>query len=333
MGLNLREHFEDKIDVVPPETAGDVDKIGKFSEESPYEDLFEDRLSQIKDEYLEDPNKEMDGIKEKDIIFSSIANANFDYGKGGGNQYFIQNAATMKEDGRLIEISREELDFNPDTDIFKADIRRFQDAYDSYKKRKMDNGEPVTGDYLIHFDSRGLSEKEMKEMEESIVSSCQLENVGFSDLNKDQSSIAELIMDEINYLDENTPSTEALTKVEADQKHEDYLHPLGNQEDSGGFNHPDNWSNPKELEEGVIYYQLSPIFEDGSTDTKSSYFTDKETVESCRNEKGNVSVSDLIQKLQVAPKAEMIKDEDGHINEEYITKYALTAFEYFPKGK
>ena len=82
MGLNLREHFEDKIDVVPPETAGDFDKIGKFSEESPYEDSFEDRLSQRKDEYLEDPNKEIDGIKEKDIIFSSIANANFDYGKG-----------------------------------------------------------------------------------------------------------------------------------------------------------------------------------------------------------------------------------------------------------
>ena len=113
---------------ISPETARSLDRIAEFSEENPYDDSFEDMISAAQGNHL--------GYFEKDIVFSSIADTNYDYGKGGGNQYFIQNAVEMKRDGRLAEISREELDFNVDTDTYKADIRSSNDIYDSLNKSK-----------------------------------------------------------------------------------------------------------------------------------------------------------------------------------------------------
>ncbi len=322
MGINLQEHFENQIDAVLPETARSLDRIAEFSEENPYDDSFEDMISAAQGNHL--------GYFEKDIVFSSIADTNYDYGKGGGNQYFIQNAVEMKRDGRLAEISREE--FNVDTDTYKADIRSSNDIYDSLNKKQIDDGKAVSDSYSVHFDSRGIPEEELKEMEMEIESKGQPQLSDISKFNKDLFPVTELTMDEIEYLDENTPSADALTRVEIGQQHEDYFHPLGNQEDSRGFNHPDAWSNPKELQNGDVYYQLSPVLKDGEIDTKSSYFTDKETVESCRSENGVISLSALMQKLQVAPKVEMTRDENGDYHEEHITKYIVTEFEYSSKS-
>ena len=80
-------------------------------------------------------------------------------------------------------------------------------------------------------------------------------------------SISELTTDEINYLDENTPETSAIPSTSFDSNGKlqpDYRHPLGDQEDSNGFNHPDAWSNPTDLKDGDIYYQLIPNFKDNA---------------------------------------------------------------------
>ena len=77
-------------------------------------------------------------------------------------------------------------------------------------------------------------------------------------------------------------------------KEQDYHNPLGNQEDSDGVYHPDSWSNPAQMHEGDVFYQLSV-----NGDTPSSYFTNKETVDSCRREDGSVDFDQLRDKLQV----------------------------------
>lgn len=58
---------------------------------------------------------------------------------------------------------------------------------------------------------------------------------------------------------------------------------------------PDGWKNPRGLKDGQVLYQLSV---DGNT--TSPYFTDQATVDSCRDENGNLDFNQLRAKLQIA---------------------------------
>lgn len=337
VAISLHERFEKNMDVSKPETSGDVEGKYSLSEEKNYDDDFEKRLSQAKREGVIEENKK---IKQENrsaepgqnnlnkiesnrhLVFSAIADANPDYGNGGGNQYFIQRAFELKENGGLKLQFRIVLGFEPEKGIFKADIRNSGEI----RKSQMETGGNIGVNpfFNIHFDKRKMTEDMIE----------QLSNLYPNNpLDESEDMTSEVSDEELNYLDENTIATEGLTQIENEQdqngeKHEDRLTPLGNQEDSGGKNHPDSWSNPIELKEGSLYFQVAPILNDGSSETKSSYFTDEKTVNSCKDAKGDISVAALLQKLQIEPKKEMVIDGNGEVKEEYVKKYMLSAFMY-----
>lgn len=106
--------------------------------------------------------------------------------------------------------------------------------------------------------------------------------------------------DELAYLDANTADTRMLhmardssgKSIPAQQAA--YNSPFSNQQDTGGTFAPDGWK-PTQISQGTVLYQLG---EKGGT--KSSYFTDQDTVQSCINPKtGKVYISLLKEKLQI----------------------------------
>ena len=210
----------------------------------------------------------------------------------------------MKERGNLIPISKEICTFNPETDIYSPDIRR-SNSQESY---------------LIHLDNRDLNNKELEQLDFSTSDHLETEYEQYGD---------DLSKEETEFLDENTPETDALTQAEKDEKkpQTDFRHPLADQEESNGFNHPDGWSNPEDVEDGSVYYQLVPEFKD-KHETKSSYFTDKETIDSCRDENGNIVLSELMQTLQKSPNKEKVIDSDGNESEEYVTEYSVIQYKF-----
>lgn len=243
--------------------------------------------------------------RHKRIAFSGTTDANPDYGSGGGRQYFIQYAKALKRVKELTPMSQEILTFNPKTDIYTPDIRKSEDS-----------------SFTIHIDNRPLPKEKLEQLDSSTpdILSSELP-VSTSEAYDDK---------EFSQLDENTASIPSLTKVMPNRKHADYHHPMTDQEDSNGTNHPDDWSNKFELKDGDIYYQLVPIFKDGSK-TKSSYFTDKETIDSCRGEDGTIILSKLMQKLQKSPNLEEITDPDGTTHKEYVSEYAVIQYRFDEK--
>ncbi len=261
------------------------------------------------------PNPPESSIEtKKDIVYKSIVDANSDYGEGGGTQYFIPHAYDLKRDGKLQQQPNSVTLGFDEKDVFKADIRDSE-----YAKYKM------------HIDKRKLSEEETQEILDS-------------SSDRTSGALTESISDdELRYLDENTIATEGLTDTRGRffinengelDSHEDYYRPHGNQEDTykekspDSWVMPDSWSNPEELREGDTYYQLTAVYSDGKKDAWSSYFTDKATVDSCRDENGIVSVAALMQKLQIPPKIETIIDENGNNHEAYVKNYELATFTY-----
>lgn len=284
---NIENNYLDAFDIVCNKEEKKQEKyMLAFDSE---EDLFERKINELEN-------------SKKSIVFSGKANENFDYGEGGGQQYFIQDAVILKEEGKLIPISKEYCVFNPLTDIYVSDIRRW------------DQNEGMT--CTVHLDHRTLTQDNAEKL---------FDNVNFTENRVEK--ISNFGMEEIKYLDENTPADEALTEIANWGRglEEDYRHPLGNQEDSKGFTHPDKWSNPRELVKGEIYYQLEPVFSNGSK-TKSSYFTDKQTVDLCRDEEGNINLSKLMQKLQKSPNIEYITDEKGEKKEQYVKEYSIVQY-------
>lgn len=248
---------------------------------------------------------------KKNIAFRAIADANPDYGVGGGTQYFIQYASDLKRDGRLKQQPSPEILSLDEKEIFKADIR------DSEHSK-----------HRIHLDKRNMTEEDVEQMLDSSSDSTSGTLFDMPD---------SISGDELKYLDENTIATEGITDINDEffmneegkrDSHEDYLRPHGNQEDSEGKTMPDSWSNSEKLEEGKIYYQLSPLFSDGNQDTKSSYFTDEETVNACRDGNGMVSVSTLLQKLQIEAKKEVVQYDNENKKEVYVNRYVLSSYVY-----
>lgn len=289
----------------------DGDNQAEFVDERSRSDMgddSEDRECLVIADGGDPPNPHESGVDlQKDVAYRAIVDANPEYGEGGGVQYFIPHAYDIKQEGRLKPQNPPEiLEFN-EKDVFKADIRDSQ-----YSEHK------------IHLDKRKFLEEDVEEITDSLD-------------HRTSGELSEVISDdELKYLDENTIATEGITdtrdrffinKDGERESHEDYFRPHGNQEDAGGKTMPDSWSNPKELEEGKIYYQLSPFYSDGNQDTKSSYFTNIETINLCRDTNGTISVSELLQKLQIEPKKEFIESNGGE-KEIYVSKYVLTAYVY-----
>ena len=273
-----------------------VEKRQKDIKELPKEedDLFEEKIE-------ESEAAQEDSKKQKHILFFGKVDANGDYGEGGGNQYFIQNARILKQNGNLIPVSREVCRFNPETDRYSSDIRMNEDGYQ------------------VHLENRPLMEKDLVQLDESTAHDLKNETALAGD--------TDLSEEDLKYLDENTPSTEGLRIVPPGEKQEDFLRPLGNQEDMRGEYHPDGWTNPKELKDGDIYYQLVPGVGNGEK-IYSSYFTDKETIDSCRDNDGNIVLSSLMQKLQKQPNMETRSDSDGNSQETYVEEYSIVQYKF-----
>ncbi len=273
-----------------------VEKKQKDIKELPKEedDLFEEKIE-------ESEAAQEDSKKQKHILFSGKVDANGDYGEGGGNQYFIQNARILKQNGNLIPVSREVCRFNPETDRYSSDIRMNEDGYQ------------------VHLENRPLMEEDLVQLDESTAHDLKNETALAGD--------TDLSEEDLKYLDKNTPSTEGLRIVLPGEKQEDFLRPLGNQEDMRGEYHPDGWTNPKELKDGDIYYQLVPGVGNGEK-IYSSYFTDKETIDSCRDNDGNIVLSSLMQKLQKQPNMETRSDSDGNSQETYVEEYSIVQYKF-----
>ena len=263
------------------------------------------KLSDFEDDYSDDLDQMLEKVEKKQgqyIYFSGKADVNSDYGEGGGKQYFIQNASFLKEKGNLMVIDREICKFNPETDLYSLDIRER-------------NG------LSIHLDNRPLMEQEIKQLDLSTPEDAK-QNI--------DEWVDRLTKEDIKDLDKNTPNAEWLTRNPPGWEKEDFYHPAGNQEDSNGKNHPDGWTNPLELKDGTIYYQLLPDFKSGR-ETKTPYFTDKETVDSCRDENGKIILSALMQKLQKEPNKEELTDSEGNIYEAYVEEYSVVQYKFKEK--
>ena len=253
---------------------------------------------------------------DTDIVFESTASENFDYGQGGGRQFFIPGAYEKKADGRLREVDKQSLSVSGDD--YKADIR------DSEK-----------GNYRIHIDHRGVDSEELADLDRNTPENAEFvnnnkqrikhykESTNSKDTNSRRSDKGgyefhieheEVPKDEVADLDRNTPENEALTEVSKNQRYEDYRHPFSDQEEASGYHNPDAWSNHRELRKGERFYQLA----EKGNDTKSSYFTDSSTIEECRNKDGSVDGRKLMERLQVKPKER--------------SDYELTQYEYDPVG-
>ena len=313
----LKENI--KLSVSEEDYSNDLDEICSKVEKE-HKDI---KVSSEKEEDLfERKIKEAESIQEKDIekqfgnyiYFVGKADVNSDYGEGGGNQYFIQNASLLKEKGNLVVVDREMCKFNPETDVYSPKI-----------------GEQ--NERQVHWDDRPLREEEVRKLDSSMPDEAGLETkkremenyeTNKGTVNKWNDKITN---EELKYLEENTPDAEWLTRNPTGWKREDFFHPAGNQQDTGGKNYPDGWTNPLELKDGTIYYQLLPNLENGE-ESKTPYFTDKETVDSCRDKNGTIILSALMQKLQKEPNKEQCIDSDGNVYEAYVEEYSIIQYKF-----
>ena len=221
-----------------------------------------------------------------EYAFTGKVDANPQYGNGGATQYYVPYANEMKEDGRLVPVERQVEDVNARTGSGEPkQVKEYTD----------ENGVHTTLDY------RPMDPEELKELEESIPESAEEAEKRAYDLDDlSEEELADSIQD--------GPSEDFYRNYD-----EEYKHPLTNQENSGGAYSPDGWQEPTNLQPGQRLYQVSV---DG--DTKSCYFTDQETIDSCSREDGSVNFEALREKLQIG---------------EGDDKITLTAYEFRPEGE
>lgn len=220
---------------------------------------------------------------EDEYAYTGKVDANPQYGNGGATQYFVPHANEMKQDGRLVQ---------RDVQVEDPAARTKSGEPAPVKEYVNENGVRVT------LDERPMDPDEWKELEESCPES-EAEAIGRAyqaeDLSEeDLAAVSQEMPSDSFYQDYNN----------------EYRHPLTNQENSEGSYSPDGWQEPVTLKEGQVLYQLSV---DG--DTKSCYFTDQDTIDSCRREDGSIDFDALRDKLQVG------NGDD---------KITLTAYEFKP---
>lgn len=356
MAIKAYERFENRADVSSPETIGDAKSISEAEEANePYDDLFDQMLEKASgqshasgkpeiSEGLREGAKSKSELDDKEfhsdmghistthmgkailfqasdlplpksnIVTESKIDANFQFGEGGGTQFFIRDASEMKRDGRLSLIDIEPL------------------KYDGGSKALVPN--VSDGGYTILKDMRPLGKEETTQLETTTeVDRINTDAEGGEDL--------PVSVEELEYLDANTVDEEVLTRAiqsekandvprttqqkqtdkPTTQQKEDWKQQLSDQESSDGMYFPDGVKSPREMIPGEIFYQLSPQ----GYQRESPYFTDKETVDSCRGKDGKVDLLLLMDKLQYKPKV----DSEG----ELYLGYTLTKYKYVPNDK
>ena len=275
----LSEEGQDAVET--SDEASNLDEIKQDQELG--DDISINAISKVEEQLVDvetdvgdkvPPVDEMGEKKEGDLFFEGPAYENPQFGEGGGKQFFIRDAAEMKKDGRLKATETAKLIFNrseyhPDSSVVSE------------------------GDeYSVLYDKRPLTDEKLNEL---------TEETDFDNLahprDEDYDYESTITQDELDEMDENTPDTQGLSRVGGDTLEEGYKQPTSDQENSWARYFPDAWKNPERLKEGEVYYQVSSA----GKETKSSYFTDLETVNSCRDEDGKVNVSKLFTKLQIDP--------------------------------
>lgn len=209
--------------------------------------------------------KKRDGKKlspeESDLVQCGTALENPKYGKGGGKQYFIPDAARKPiRDSANIPLRNGCLENTGKTDLqYNGPINRIQEPIESKAEKQRVKPKITVND-------SPLSKSEKAEWKQ---------------------------------LDKNTQDERALPKVmpEGKQSDENWRHAHSNQENRGSSINPDSWTNPRQLKNGEKFYQLRPSGENRASD----YFTDARTVDKCRNKNGEVDVAKLLDALQLDP--------------------------------
>ena len=205
--------------------------------------------------------------KEDEYAFTGKVDANPQYGNGGGTQFFIPYANEMKQEGRLV----------------------LRDVQVEDKSARTGSGETklvkeYTDEKGIHtiLDHRPMDPDELQELAESCPESEE-------EAIKQAETPEEVSKEEPAISPEDMPSDEFYQNLD-----DEYKHPLTNQENSGGLYSADAWAEPVKLKPGEVYYQISI-----NGDTKSPYFTDRTTVDSCLREDGSINYEVLREKLQI----------------------------------
>lgn len=279
--------FENKMDSSTPETFKDVSEC-KISSENFTEDNFDSILDNLDTEEralnsqndlkTEDFNEnancsieiaEQEKASKINIAFSGTAFENEQFGCGGGSQIFIPHSKELKENGNLNEISSEEFLFSSGSTECLGDQDSLRSKLDSLQSDSWNNHGQLNG-----------------------------YNLDVSSFESDD-----------DYLDFSTPPNEMLTPVSDKQQEEDRLHPLSDQEDSGGLYFPDAWA-PAKFSDGNYIVQVRSV----EKEYDSPYYTDINTVLSCWDDIFGLNLSDLFSKLQLS------NASDG--------KYTLKVFRY-----
>ena len=222
--------------------------------------------------------------RKDEYAFTGKVDANPQYGSGGATQYYVPYANEMKQDGRLVPVGQQVEDVTARTGSGKTNqVKEYTDK----------NGVHTTLDY------RPMDPDEWKDLEESSPKTAEEAAGRAYDLD-------EVSEEELAASAKDMPSDAFYKNYD-----EEYKHPLTNQENSGGTYSPDGWKEPVNLQPGQRLYQVST---DG--DTKSCYFTDQETIDSCSREDGSVDFEALRGKLQIG------NGDD---------KITLTAYEFQPE--
>lgn len=299
MGLSLRERFENYMDSSSPDTIGDAEKFD-IALEDVYDDLFEERLANTSEytgqESPIDTNKEqkLPDRKENEEHIEKMFSSN-------------KNNSAEAHLGKDKEIDDSDiLSVKGVKELFKGIV------FEGKTKENPQYGEgggkqyfiPDFGDMKLDGRMTKLNEVRLEYKgpfieDTGTTAAVEKQNHQF-DYCVDITPLTDDEKAEWTQLDEETRDEQGLSKVMLDKESQivvDRKNPWSDQEDSQGSVFPDAYSDPRELKSGEIYYQLRP------TDARfdSPYVTDEKTVESCRDENGEVDAVKLLQKLQIRP--------------------------------
>lgn len=297
MGLNSHERFENHMDVSAPETVGDAERAENVFEDA-YDDLFEERLAHaseyVESGYAEDNNKDYDKTNTQD-----------------DEDHNRKSSTSAKSDSAEAHLGIDRDRNNPDDPTLNDREELSGDiVFEGMTEENPQYGEGGGKQYFIRGFGDMKQDGRMTKIDEEKLeyTGPLMENTGTTaEIEKqeykynatvDTSPLTDEEKSEWDQLDEETRDEQGLSRVMPDlesQIVEDRKNPWSDQENSRGSFSPDAYSNPRELQAGETYYQLRPV--DAKYD--SPYVTDEKTVDACRNEKGEVDVTKLLQKLQV----------------------------------
>ncbi|MFI3255150.1 MAG: hypothetical protein R3Y63_12580 [Eubacteriales bacterium] len=311
--LNSDESDKSKLD----------DSVNEFSSEDIDEMVFSEPIAKTEDLFEESDNSPaepsmIDGpdseINQKVMVTDSKVDSNFIHGEGGGDQIFVAKPQELIDEGKLTLMSQEY--------VSNEGVKPYE--YSS-------EGTPLV-------DERPVETTEAKQLAENTPEEIQE--------NDTTPELGDVSNEEMEYFEENTLEHDALPQDTREEfaSREYFNYQISDQQlvDKGVSGKekesfeikdryfPDGVSNPRELVDGEVLYQINSK----TPERVSPYFTNKETVDSCRTEDGKVDLAKLLSVLQIQPKT----TGDGHETIDGVTKdkgevvdYVLNEYVYNKK--